>query len=178
HISPCRQSFNLAQCLLFIRLQLVPEVPIVEPMLMVIGLNHRTAPLAMRERFWIGETRRYEVLRQLKCAEGIEEVIVVSTCCRTEFLIWADEPTQAANSVLQFLGSARGLKLTEWQHFYRLLDDAALSHIFRVASGLDSLVAGEPEIAEEMKSAWEQARTVGAPGPFLNAVLEKSLAVS
>jgi glutamyl-tRNA reductase len=48
---------------------------------MVIGLNHRTAPLAMRERFWISENRRYEVLQQLKSAEGIEEVVVLSTCC-------------------------------------------------------------------------------------------------
>ena len=74
---------------------------------MVIGLNHRTAPLAMRERFWISENRRYEVLRQLKSAEGIEEIVVLSTCCRTEFLLWASEPTLAANSVLQFLSPTR-----------------------------------------------------------------------
>ena len=64
-----------------------------EPTLLVIGLNHRTAPLAMRERFWIGENRRYEVLRKLRSAEGIEEIVVLSTCCRTEFLVWASEPT-------------------------------------------------------------------------------------
>ena len=145
---------------------------------MVVGLNHRTAPLAMRERFWIGETRRYEVLRQLKCAEGIEEVIVLSTCCRTEFLLWADEPTQAANSVLQFLGREHGLKLSEWQHFYRLLDDAALAHIFRVAAGLDCLVLGETEVSAQLKNAWEQARTVGAAGPFLNAAFEKALSLA
>ena len=79
---------------------------------MVIGLNHRTAPLAMRERFWISENRRYEVLQQLKSAEGIEEVVVLSTCCRTEFLVWASEPTLAANSLLHFLGVEHGLKLT------------------------------------------------------------------
>src|SRR5579864_9520052 len=107
---------------------------------MVIGLNHRTAPLAMRERFWIGENRRYEVLRQLKSAEGIEEVVVLSTWSRNEFLVWASEPTLAANSVLQFLGSQHGLKLSEWQHFYRLIDEAAVTHIFRVAAGLDSLL--------------------------------------
>ena len=115
-----------------------------EPTLMVIGLNHRTAPLAMRERFWISENRRYEVLQQLKSAEGIEEVIVLSTCCRTEFLVWASEPTLAANSILHFLGSEHGLKLSEWEHFYRLLDESALIHIFRVTCGLDSLVLGEP----------------------------------
>jgi glutamyl-tRNA reductase len=159
-------------------MQLAPEVFVVEPTLMVIGLNHSTAPLAMRERFWIGENRRYEVLRQLKSAEGIEEVVLLSTCRRTEFLVWASEPTLAANSLLKFLGSEHGLKLTEWQHFYRLLDDAAITHIFRVASGLDSLILGEPQIARDVKTSWEKARAVGAAGPFLNATLEKALSVS
>src|SRR5579871_5508074 len=145
---------------------------------MVVGLNHRTAPLSMRERFWIGETRRYNVLQQLKSAEGIEEVVVLSTCCRTEFILWASEPTLAANSLLQFLSADHGLKLTEWERFYRLLDDAAVTHVFRVASGLDSLVLGESQITPLLKAAWEQARTVGACGRFLNAVLEKALAVS
>lgn len=149
-----------------------------EPTLMVIGLNHRTAPLAMRERFWISETRRYEVLRELSRAEGIEEVVVLSTCCRTEFLLWASEPTLAANSLLQFLGSEHGLKLSEWQHFYRLLDEAALNHIFRVTAGLDSLVLGEPQISLQVQASWEQARTVGASGRFLNATLEKALQVA
>ncbi len=149
-----------------------------EPTLMVIGLNHRTAPLAMRERFWISENRRYEVLQQLKSAEGIEEVIVLSTCCRTEFLVWASEPTLAANSILHFLGSEHGLKLSEWEHFYRLLDESALIHIFRVTCGLDSLVLGEPQIVVQVKAACEQARTVGAAGPFLSAVMAKSLDVS
>jgi glutamyl-tRNA reductase len=145
---------------------------------MVIGLNHRTAPLAMRERFWIGETRRYEVLRQLSSAEGIEEVVVLSTCCRTEFLVWASEPTLAANSLLHFLGVEHGLKLKEWEHFYRLLDECALTHIFQVMCGLDSVVLGEPQILAQVNAAWEQARTVGAAGRFLNAVLEKASRVS
>jgi len=145
---------------------------------MVIGLNHRTAPLAMRERFWISENRRYDVLRQLKNAEGIEEVVVLSSCCRTEFLLWAGEPTLAANSLLQFLAADRGLKLTEWEHFYRLLDEVALTHVFRVATGLDCLVLGEPHAVAHVKEAWEQARTVGAAGRFLNAILEKALSLS
>jgi glutamyl-tRNA reductase len=159
-------------------MQLALEVFVVEPTLMVIGLNHRTAPLAMRERFWISENHRYEVLRQLKSAEGVEEVVVLSTCCRTEFLLWASEPTLASNSLLQFLGSEHGLKLTEWEHFYRLLDESALAQTFRVVSGLDSLVLGEPQIVAQVKAAWEQARMVGAAGHFLNATLEKALNVS
>jgi glutamyl-tRNA reductase len=145
---------------------------------MVIGLNHRTAPLAMRERFWISEKRRYEVLQQLKNEEGIEEIAVLCTRCRTEFLMWASEPTLAANSVLHFLSSDCGLRLTEWQHFYRLLDDAALTHIFRVASGVDTLFLGEPQIVSQLESAWQQARAVGAAGAFLNTTLNKALDVS
>lgn len=149
-----------------------------EPTLMVVGLDHRTAPLATRERFWIGENRRYEAARQLKRAEGIDEAVVLSTCCRTEFLVWASEPTLAANSLLQFLTAEHGLKLSEWEHFYRLLDEAALAHFFRVASGLDSLMLGEPQITSQVKSAWEQAKTVGAAGRSLSAVVEQALTVA
>lgn len=142
---------------------------------MVIGLDHRTAPLAMRERFFIGESRRYEVLRQLSSAEGIEEIVVLSLPCRTEFLIWASEPTLAANSLLHFLGTENGLKLSEWEHFFRLLDEAAVNHVFRVTAGLESLVVGERAIASQVRDAGEKARTVGACGPFLKAVLDQAL---
>ena len=151
---------------------------VVEPTLMVIGLNHRTAPLAMRERFWITEKRRYEVLQQLKCAEGIEEIALLCNRCRTEFIAWASEPTLASNSLLHFLSTDCGLRLTEWQHFYRLLDDAALMHIFRVASGLDTLFLGEPQIVSQIEAAWQQARAVGATGSFLNTTFNKALEVS
>lgn len=168
---------NLAARLPFYGCNLRLRCFVVEPTLMVIGLNHRTAPMAMRERFWISEPHRYEVLQQLKKKEGIEEVVVISTCCRTEFLVWASEPTLASNSILQFLGSEYGLKLTEWQHFYRLLDDAAMVHIFRVTAGLDSLMLGEPQVTREVKTAWDQAKAVGAAGLFLNAILEKAIDV-
>lgn len=158
-----------------VEVQLAPEVFVVEPTLMVIGLDHRTAPLAMGERFFIAEGRRYEVLRHLSSAEGIEEIVVLSIPCRTEFLIWASEPTLAANSLLHFLGTEHGLKLTEWEHFFRLLDDAALTHVFRVTAGLDSLVVGERAIVTQVQDAWEKARTVGACGPLLNAVLGKAV---
>lgn len=164
--------------LAFLRLQLAPEVFVLEPMLMAIGLNHRTAPLSMRERFWISENRRYEALRQLNRAEGIEEVLVLSTCCRTEFLLWASEPTLAANSLVHYLGVQHGLKLSEWEHFYRLLDDAALAYFFRVTCGLVSPRLCEAEVAGHVKEAWEQARSVGASGERLNAVVEKALSIS
>lgn len=149
-----------------------------EPALMVVGLNYRTAPVAVRERFWIGEGRRFEALSQLSRAEGIEEVIVMATCNRTEFWLWANDVTLAANSVMRLLGSEYGLKLCEWKHFYRLLDEGALLHIFRVASSLDSMVVGEPQVVAQVEEAWKQARKAGTTGRFLDAVLQKALAVS
>ncbi|MFZ1928552.1 MAG: hypothetical protein WAU50_05415, partial [Candidatus Sulfotelmatobacter sp.] len=86
-----------------------------EPTLMVIGLNYRTAPVAVRERFWISENRRYEALVELSRAEGIDEVIVLATCNRTEFLLWVNDVTLAANSVMRLLGSEYGLMLCEWK---------------------------------------------------------------
>jgi glutamyl-tRNA reductase len=149
-----------------------------EPALMVVGLNYRTAPVAVRERFWISENRRYEALVQLSRAEGIEEVIVMATCNRTEFWLWATDVTLSANSVMRLLGAEYGLKLCEWKHFYRLLDEVALLHIFRVASRLDSMVVGEPQVVSQVKEAWKQAEKVGATGRFLDAVLQKALTVS
>ncbi len=145
---------------------------------MAVGLNYRTAPVAVRERFWISENRRYEALVELSRAEGIEEVIVMATCNRTEFWLWANDVTLAANSVMRLLGSEYGLKLCEWKHFYRLLDEGALLHIFRVASRLDSMVVGEPQVVSQVREAWKQAQKVGATGRFLDAVLQKALTVS
>jgi glutamyl-tRNA reductase len=134
--------------------------------------------VAVRERFWIAENRRYEALVQLSRAEGIEEVVVMATCNRTEFWLWATDVTLAANSVMRLLGAEYGLKLCEWKHFYRLLDEAALLHIFRVASRLDSMVVGEPQVVSQVEEAWKQAQKVGATGRFLDAVLQKALTVS
>ncbi len=149
-----------------------------EPTLMVIGLDQRSASLPTRERFWMTETRCYEALRQLRDAEGIEEVLVLVTRARTEFLLWASEPTLAANSVLQFLTSHCGLKLREWEHFYRLLDEPALLHLFQVACGLDSLAQAEPEIMFHLNAGWQQARTVNASAHVLDAVVRKAISLS
>lgn len=145
---------------------------------MVIGLNHRTAPVAVRERFWISEPKRYEALARLSQAEGIEEVIVLATCNRTEFLMWTSDATLAANSVQRFLSAEYGLKLCEWTHFYRLIDDAALVHIFNVAGGLDSTVIGEPQIFSKLNSGWLQAQKIGSTGKFLDAVIQKAMIVA
>ena len=150
----------------------------VESCVMVIGVNYRTAPVAVRERFWISEPRRYEALVQLSHAEGIEEVAVLATCNRTEFILWTRDAAAASGSVLNFLTREYELKLSEWKHFYRRMEEQALEHVFRVASGLDSMVVGEPEIVAQVKSAWELAQQVGTSGRFLDAVFQKALTVS
>ena len=146
---------------------------------MVVGLNYRTAPVGGARAFL---DQRGPALPSpgaaCRRAEGIEEVIVLATCNRTEFLLWANDVTLAANSVMRLLGSEYGLKLCEWKHFYRLLDEAALLHIFRVASSLDSMVVGEPQVISQVKQAWQQAQKVGATGRFLDAVMQKALTVS
>lgn len=149
-----------------------------EPTLAVIGLNFRTSPVAIRERFWISEPRRYDALYQLIRSEGVDEVIVLATCNRTEFILWTSDVPSASNSVLRFLSQEYQLKLCEWSHFYRLMDDVALNHIFRVASSLDSMVLGEPEIVGQLKDAWAQAQQAGCTGRFLDAVVQKALSVS
>ena len=149
-----------------------------EPTLAVIGLNFRTSPVAVRERFWISPERRDEALIQLVRSEGIEEVIVLATCNRTEFVVWASDVPSAANSVLRFLTQEYQLKLCDWSHFYRLMDDVALTHIFRVTSSLDSMVLGEPEITGQAKEAWAQAQRAETTGRFLDAVMQKALTVS
>src|SRR5512142_2221701 len=155
----------------------VPGVHPVDPCLLIIGVNDRTAPAAVRERFWIPEARRYEALVELQHAEGIEEVLVVVTRGRTEFILWVSDPGSAGNSVLRFLTQHYGLRLREWQSFYRKLDEAALLHVFRLAGGLDSTVIGAPEAAAALNQAWQQARKVAAVRRHLSAVVEAALPV-
>ncbi len=149
-----------------------------EPTLVVIGVNYRSAPVEVRERFWISESRRYEALVRLARSEAIEEIAVLATTNRTEFILWTRNASEAANSVLNFLTAEYGLRLCEWQHFYRLIGEAALSHIFKVTGSLDSIIIGEPEINAQMKDAWLLAQKVGTTGRYLDAVFQKAFAVS
>jgi glutamyl-tRNA reductase len=149
-----------------------------EPTLVVIGVNYRSAPVEVRERFWISESRRYEALVRLARSEAIEEIAVLATSNRTEFILWTRDASLAANSVLNFLTAEYGLRLCEWKHFYRLVGEAALVHIFKVTSSLDSIILGEPEINAQMKDAWLLAQKVGTTARYLDSVFQKAFAVS
>jgi glutamyl-tRNA reductase len=146
----------------------------VEPTLVVIGVNSLTAAVDVRERFWVSEARRSQALKHLAKAEGIEEVAILTTCDRIEFFVWADEPALAANSVLRFLSSEYGLQLCEWKHFYRILDEAALLHTFRVAAGLDSAAVGESQVQSKLQEAWTLSQKSLASGRCLDALFRKA----
>lgn len=148
-----------------------------EPALLVIGLNHHTAPAEIRGRFAMDAARRAAALHELSQSDGVEEVLALSTEDHNEFILWASDPALAANSVLQFLSKQYELKLCEWRHFFRLLDEEALVHCFRVASGLDS-ISGDAPIRSQMEEAWQEAHQAGTAGPYLDSVMRQALAVA
>ena len=143
--------------------------------LVIIGVNFRTSPIAVRERFWIPPDEQVDALHSLIRSEGIEEVVVLATCARTEFILWASDPTEGANSVLRFLTRKFDLKLSDWSNFYRLVDNSALLHLFRVVAGLDSFTVGEPEATSRVQAAWHTAQRADTSNRFLDAVIQKSL---
>lgn len=112
----------------------------------------------------------------LSQAEGIEELLAFSTCNRTEFMVWGDA-TLAVNSILRLLTAEYDLKLREWNCFYRLLDEQALAHVFRVSCGLDSTCIGGEQIARQVTLAWQQSRNAGCCGAVIDTVLRKALSV-
>src|SRR3974390_142226 len=115
----------MAFAMLSLRVPISREGCAVEPTLAIVGLNYRNSPVAVREQFWIPEPQRYEALHRLLRSEGIEEVIILNTCNRTEFILWANDVPAAADSVLRFLTHEYNLRQCDWSHFYRLMDDVA-----------------------------------------------------
>lgn len=149
-----------------------------EPTLVVIGISLRSAKLAMRERFLMSAAQMSEALSLLVRSDAIDEVIVLSNCNRTEFLVWTQDASEAANSVLRFLTRSINLKLVEWSNFYRLVGDSAVAHVLRIASGTDSAVFGEPEATNSVLSAWQKAQRASTTGRFLDALMAKAFSVA
>lgn len=139
---------------------------------MVIGVSCGTAPVSIRERFCIREDRRADALQQLSQAEGIDEVVVLATSQRTEFLLWTRDAFAASSSVLSFLTRDYGLRRDDWGHFYRKLDRTALEHLLHLLSGLEP--GSEPEMMAQAKSAWALAQRLGASKCFLDSAMQKS----
>jgi glutamyl-tRNA reductase len=150
----------------------------VEPTLVVIGISLRSAKLAVRERFLLSSAQKSAALSALVRSDAIDEVVVLSNCNRTEFLVWTQDASEAANSVLRFLTRSANLKLVEWSNFYRLVGDAAVAHILRVACGADASVFGEQEATNSLLSAWQQAQRASTTGRFLDALMTKAFSVA
>ncbi|HEX3846383.1 MAG TPA: glutamyl-tRNA reductase [Steroidobacteraceae bacterium] len=141
----------------------------------ILGINHKTAPVALREKVAFGEERLRAALRALRQQHGVAEAVILSTCNRTE-VYWS--------------GSASGAELTEWleQHHGNNLDLAsslyvheerrAVEHAFSVASGLDSMVLGEPQILGQLKDAYRFAQEAGATGPALNKLFQAAFSAA
>ena len=143
-----------------------------------LGINHTTAPLDLRGRFAFAEDRIEPHLRGLRQAlSRSPEAAIVSTCNRTEIYCAGDatelEPT------LQWLAGMGGVSASDLRnHTYRLENDAAARHAFRVASGLDSMVLGEPQILGQLKDAVRAADAAGALGTTLSQLFQRSFAVA
>ncbi len=142
----------------------------------VLGLNHRTAPIGVREKLAIPPHQLPEVLQKLKQGTQTEELVCLSTCNRTEIYVEAKNraPARAALSRL-FETHARVEGLSD--HLYYHESEGAVQHLFSVASGLDSMVQGEHEILAQVKQAYQTAQERGYTGKLLNVLFQRSLYV-
>jgi glutamyl-tRNA reductase len=145
--------------------------------LLALGVNHKTAPLALRERLSLTESRAAEALRELTAAEGIHEAAAISTCNRTELYLVVSEPVEAESTALGVLTRQAELRPTELLgHLYSLRAMEAAHHLFRVTAGLDSMILGEAEVQGQVRRALELAMDEGATGPILNRLFRGALA--
>lgn len=142
----------------------------------VIGVNHKTAPVEVRERFAIPEAKLPDATRQLTEFPGVEEGLIVSTCNRVEIIA---RTTNGCCDLKGFLSQYYGFDPSPFgQHLYNYESKEAVRHIFRVASSLDSMVVGEPQILGQVKEAYAVARAVGSVQSQLDALMTRAFAVA
>ncbi len=142
----------------------------------VIGLNHRTAPLDLLERMAVADGQLPKALHDLTTREHLSEALVLSTCNRTEVYAVAERFHGAYSDIRGFLADFSFLPPEDFSdHLYVHYDSAAAAHLLSVTAGLDSAVLGESEIQGQIKLAWERARDAGAAGSALNLLLRHAL---
>jgi len=148
--------------------------------IIIVGLSHKTAPVEVRERLAIAEKQLGEALGRLRAQPGVQEGVILSTCNRVEICAVVQETEQGFESVKRFLASIHESLSHEAlaPHLYSYVASDAIRHLFRVASSLDSMVVGEPQILGQMKDAFEEAMACRATGLVLNKVLSKTLSVA
>jgi glutamyl-tRNA reductase len=144
----------------------------------VIGLNHRTAPLDVLERMTVNDEDLPKVLHDVGTRTHISEAVVLSTCNRIEIYAVAERFHGGYHDLREVLGGVSAMAPEEFNdHLYVHHDEAAVGHLFTVASGLDSAVFGESEILGQVGDAWEEAKDRGAAGSTLNLVFRHALEV-
>ena len=146
--------------------------------LIAVGISHHTANVEDRERVAVAPDRVPVILDQM-CAEGfISEGVLLSTCNRTE-LYTVPGQNGSAERLARLLAETGGvLDRSLAEKIYTMRDEAALRHIFRVASSLDSLVIGEPQIVGQLKSAFRLAQQGNTAGPMMHRVMDRAMSVS
>jgi glutamyl-tRNA reductase len=143
--------------------------------LLVIGINHRTAPVEVRERVVFEATRLPDALRELRSLPDVEESIIVSTCNRTE-IYCVSEAGQV--ELGKWLESYHQLGTDIHHCLYQHRELEAVTHVFSVASGLDSMILGEPQILGQLKDAYRTAKQAGTAGPMLNRLFQAAFSVA
>ncbi len=144
----------------------------------VIGLNHRSVPLDLLERMNVPAELLPKALHDLVSRDNITEVVLLSTCNRTEIYVAAERYHGALQDVRNSLAELTHLAPEHFaDHLYAFHDAAAVAHLFSVASGLDSAVLGESEILGQVRQAWEAATGEGAAGPALHMLFRHALEV-
>ncbi len=147
--------------------------------LLLVGISHKTSPLEVRELFALSAERVHAALQVLREQPEIEEAAIISTCNRVEFILKPCEGEDGMSGFRRFVGLFYGLRYDEHAHgFYIHHDLEVVRHLFRVASGLDSLVVGEPQVFGQVKQAYAQARDAEACGNELDAVFQRVFTVA
>ena len=142
----------------------------------LIGVNHKTAPVEVRERLAIPESRLAEACKKLAEHPAVAEGMIVSTCNRVEFIAHMQN---GSGDLREFLREYFEVDLGQFEsHLYEFREDEAVRHVFRVAASLDSMVVGEPQILGQVKEAYATARAVGAVSAQLDQLLTRAFAVA
>jgi glutamyl-tRNA reductase len=149
--------------------------------IVLIGVNHKTAPVEVRELLAFSEPACAEGLRALVDGEVVREGLIVSTCNRVEVLTatTSEQVTQSRERIANFLSKSRSLPHYLFRdHSYSHIDDHAVRHIFRVASSLDSMVVGEPQVLGQVRQAYSVALAAGTAGRVLNRLIHQAFRVA
>lgn len=142
----------------------------------VIGLNHRTMPLDLFERFTLDHSRLPKALSMLTSCDNVTEAVVVSTCNRTEVYLVADRFHGAFQEVRDALSDLSHVAPGDFNdHLYVHYDDAAVGHLFKVASGIDSDVLGDTDVLGQVRRAWASGVDEGSIGPVLNLLFRHAV---